>query len=67
MIINYKENAEDKVINVYANAGVIDKIFLKGLNYAIDISKQELKCPKCGNVYNFNDYKCNTCASIKGC
>lgn len=64
LIINYKENGEDKVINVYANAGVIDKSFMKALNYAIDISKQELKCPKCGNVYNFNDYKCSNCGQV---
>lgn len=64
LIINYKENNEDKVINVYANSGVIDKSFLKGLNYAIDISKKELKCPRCGNVYNFNDYKCSNCGTV---
>ena len=32
-------NGEDKVVNVYANEGVIDNVFMKGLNYAIDISK----------------------------
>lgn len=64
LIINYKENGEDKVINVYANEGVLDKGFMKGLNYAIDISKQELKCPKCGSVYNFNDYKCSNCGQV---
>lgn len=64
LIINYKSNGEDKVVNVYANAGVIDKSFMKALNYAIDISKQELKCPKCGNVYNFSDYKCSNCGQI---
>lgn len=64
LIINYKENGEDKVINVYANEGIIDKGFMKGLNYAIDISKQELKCPKCGNVYNFSDYKCSNCGQV---
>lgn len=64
LIINYKENSEDKVINVYANEGVIDKSFMKGLNYAIDISKQELKCPKCGKEYNFNEYKCSNCGQV---
>lgn len=64
LIINYKNNGEDKVVNVYANAGVIDKSFMKALNYAIDISKQELKCPKCGNVYNFSDYKCSNCGQV---
>ena len=48
LIINYKSNGEDKVVNVYANEGVLDKGFMKGLNYAVDISKQELKCPSCG-------------------
>lgn len=64
LIINYKDNGEDKVINVYANSGVIDNGFMKGLNYAIDISKKELKCPKCGNVYNFNDFKCSKCGTV---
>jgi len=64
LIINYKSDGEDKVINVYANEGVIDNGFMKGLNYAVDISKQELKCPKCGNVYNFNDYKCSNCGQV---
>lgn len=64
LIINYKDNGEDKVINVYANEGVIDNGFMKGLNYAIDISKQELKCPKCGKVYNFNEYKCSNCGQV---
>ena len=64
LIINYKSNGEDKVVNVYANEGVLDKGFMKGLNYAIDISKQELKCPSCGNVYNFNDFKCSNCGTV---
>lgn len=64
LIINYKENGEDKVINVYANEGIIDKGFMKGLNYAIDISKQELKCPKCGKEYNFNEFKCSNCGQV---
>ena len=64
LIINYKSNGEDKVINVYANEGVIDNGFMKGLNYAVDISKQELKCPKCGKEYNFNDYKCSNCGQV---
>ncbi len=37
---------------------------MKALNYAVDISKQELKCPKCGSVYNFNDYKCSNCGMV---
>lgn len=61
LIINYKSNGENKVVNVYANEGVIDNGFMKGLNYAVDISKQELKCPKCGSEYNFNDFKCSNC------
>lgn len=64
LVINYKENEEEKVINVYANEGIIDSGFIKGLNYAIDMSKQELKCPKCGNVYNFNDHKCSKCGAV---
>ena len=64
LIINYKSNGEDKVVNVYANEGVLDKGFMKGLNYAIDISKQELKCPKCGSIYNFNDFKCKDCGMV---
>lgn len=64
LIINYKSNGEEKVVNVYANEGVLDKGFMKGLNYAVDISKQELKCPSCGNVYNFNDYKCAKCGKV---
>lgn len=64
LIINYKDNGEDKVINVYANEGVIDNGFMKGLNYAVDISKQELKCPKCGKEYNFNDVKCSNCGTV---
>lgn len=64
LIINYKDNGEDKVINVYANEGVIDNSFMKGLNYAIDISKQELKCPKCGKRYNFNEVKCSNCGQV---
>ncbi len=64
LVINYKSNGEDKVINVYANEGIIDNGFMKGLNYAVNISKQELKCPKCGNVYNFNDYKCSNCGMV---
>lgn len=64
LIINYKSNGEDKVVNVYANEGVFDKGFMKGLNYAVDISKKELKCPSCGNVYNFNDFKCSKCGKV---
>lgn len=64
LIINYKSNGEDKVVNVYANEGVIDKSFMKALNYAIDISKQELKCPNCGKEYNFSDYKCSNCGQV---
>ena len=64
LIINYKDNNEDKVINVYANDGVIDNQFMKSLNYAVNISKQDLKCPKCGTVYNFNDYKCKNCGLV---
>ena len=64
LIVNYKVNGEEKVVNVYANEGVIDKSFMKGLNYAVDISKQELKCPNCGDVYNFNDYKCKNCGTV---
>ncbi len=64
LIINYKEDGEDKVVNVYANEGVLDKSFMKGLNYAVDISKQELKCPSCGNIYNFNDFKCSNCGQV---
>lgn len=64
LIINYKSNGEDKVVNVYANEGVFDKGFMKGLNYAVDISKQELKCPSCGNIYNFNDFKCAKCGKV---
>lgn len=64
LIINYKENGEDKVVNVYANEGVFDKGFMKGLNYAMDMSKQELKCPSCGNAYNFSDFKCANCGKV---
>ena len=64
LIINYKDNNEDKVINVYANEGVIDNQFMKSLNYAVNISKQDLKCPKCGTVYNFNDYKRKNCGTV---
>ena len=64
LVVNYKVNGEEKVVNVYANEGVIDNTFMKALNYAVDISKQELKCPKCGAVYNFNDYKCKNCGTV---
>lgn len=64
LIINYKSNGEDKVVNVYANEGVFDKGFMKGLNYAMDMSKQELKCPSCGKEYNFNDFKCKNCGVV---
>ena len=64
LIINYKENGEDKVINVYANSGILSNGFMKGLNYAIDSSKKEIKCPKCGNVVNFVDYKCSKCGNV---
>lgn len=64
LVINYKENEEEKVINIYANEGVLDNGFMKGLNYAIDMSKQKLKCPKCGNEYNFNDVKCSKCGQV---
>ncbi len=64
LIINYKDNNEDKVINVYANEGIIDNQFMKSLNYAVNISKQDLKCPKCGTIYNFNDYKCKNCGLV---
>ena len=64
LVVNYKVNGEEKVVNVYANEGVIDNSFMKALNYAVDISKQELKCPKCGTVYNFNDYKCKNCGTV---
>lgn len=37
---------------------------MKALNYAIDMSRQELKCPKCGKEYNFNDYKCKNCGNV---
>ncbi len=64
LIINYKDNGEDKVINVYANSGIIDNTFMKALNYAIDMSKSDLKCPKCGKEYNFNEYKCKNCGTV---
>lgn len=64
LIVNYKVNGEEKVVNIYANEGVIDNTFMKALDYAINISKQELKCPKCGSVYNFNDYKCSNCGQV---
>lgn len=64
LIINYNDNGENKVINVYANSGIIDNTFMKAINYAIDMSKQELKCPKCGKEYNFNDYKCKNCGTV---
>ena len=64
LVINYKDNDEDKVINLYANSGILDSGFMKGLNYAIDSSKKELKCPKCGKVYNFGELKCANCGKI---
>ncbi|MBS7020395.1 MAG: hypothetical protein KH135_00785 [Firmicutes bacterium] len=64
LIINYKDNGEDKVINVYANSGIIDNTFMNALNYAIDMSKSDLKCPKCGKEYNFNEYKCKNCGTV---
>lgn len=64
LIINYKENGEDKVINVYANAGILNKGFMKCLNYAVNVSKQDLKCPKCGKEYNFNEIKCSNCGQL---
>lgn len=64
LIINYKSNGEDKVISLYANEGVIDKNFLKGVNKAIEMSKQELKCPYCNNDINFTDLKCPNCGKL---
>lgn len=64
LIINYKENGEDKVINVYANVGVLNKGFMRALNYAIDMSKKELKCPNCGKEYNFSAMKCPNCGQL---
>lgn len=64
LIINYKINNEDKVISLYANEGIIDKNFLKGVNRAIDMSKQDLKCPYCNYDINFNDLKCSHCGKL---
>lgn len=61
LIINYKENNEDKVINIYAKSGILSNGFMKGLNNAIDMSKDNLKCPYCNNEINFADNKCPHC------
>ncbi|MGN1342819.1 MAG: hypothetical protein ACI4VL_06505 [Bacilli bacterium] len=64
LVINYKSNDNDKVISVYAKEDTFDSSFMKELNYAVEKSKQELKCPNCGNVINFNDFKCPVCKKI---
>lgn len=61
LVINFKENGEDKVINVYANEGILHNDFMKGLNNAIDMSKDNLKCPYCNKEINFADNKCPNC------
>lgn len=61
LIINYKENNEDKVINIYAKSGILSNGFMKGLNNATQMSKDNLKCPYCHNEINFADNKCPHC------
>ena len=61
IVINYKENGEDKVISVYTKKGLLNKSFIKGLNYAIDFSKEDKKCPKCNNAISVTDIKCSNC------
>lgn len=61
LIVNYKDNGEDKIINVYANMGVISGGFIKGLNNAIELSKKDLRCPNCNKEVNFGDMKCPNC------
>lgn len=61
LIINYKENGEDKVINVYANAGVINNGFIKWINKFVDMSKKDVKCPYCNSDIKDIDVKCPNC------
>lgn len=61
LIVNYKDNGEDKVLSVYAKMGIINNAFIKGLNSAIDMSKKDLKCPSCNSEVNFGDIKCPKC------
>ena len=37
---------------------------MRALNYAIDMSKKELKCPNCGKEYNFSAMKCPNCGQL---
>ncbi len=61
LIINYKDNGEDKVINVYADAGVINNGFIKWINKFVDMSKKDVKCPYCNSDIKDIDVKCPNC------
>ena len=61
LIINYKENGEDKVVSLYANEGIINNGFIKWVNKLIDMSKQDIKCPYCNSDIKYIDVICPKC------
>lgn len=61
LIINYKENGEDKVINLYAKEFVLNDMVMKKLNYAIEMSKKDLRCLHCNAEINFEYVRCPKC------
>lgn len=61
LIINYKENGEDKVINLYAKEFVLNDMVMKKLNYAIEMSKKDLRCSHCNAEINFEYVRCPKC------
>ncbi len=64
IIVNYKENGEDKVISVYVNGAFSGSKFVKCLNSVVNLSKGDLKCPKCGKELSISDIKCPNCKII---
>lgn len=61
LVINYKEDNEDKVITLYEQTGIINNSFMKALNNGIEFVKNNSKCPKCGKEILINSVKCSNC------
>lgn len=61
LIVNYKENNEDKVLSFYVDEFVLDVFVMKKINNAINKSKEDLRCPFCNEEVNFAFVRCPKC------
>ena len=64
IVVNYKEDNENKVISVYVNGAFSGASFVKKLNNIVNLSKEENKCPNCGKEYNISEFKCSNCGQV---